>query len=81
MVRDALAWPDNDVVAIFPSGEFTRDALTQRCDALRDELEVVRGPWYRPSRIQIVDEIPDRDASGAYDKQKLRERAEAIMAQ
>ncbi|WP_303727206.1 class I adenylate-forming enzyme family protein [Denitrobacterium detoxificans] len=52
MVRDALAWPDNDVVAIFPSGEFTRDVLTQRCDALRDEL-VGRG--VRPqSRVAYV---------------------------
>ncbi|MCR5583756.1 MAG: long-chain fatty acid--CoA ligase [Eggerthellaceae bacterium] len=52
MVRDALAWPDNDVVAIFPSGEFTRDALAQRCDALRDEL-VGRG--VRPqSRVAYV---------------------------
>ena len=82
-VRAAVAHPISDAA----DGEHifawvTLDEGVQYTEEqLGSELEVVRGPWYRPSRIQIVDEIPDRDASGAYDKQKLRERAEAIMAQ
>ena len=82
-VRAAVAHPISDAA----DGEhiFAWVALDEGVryteEQLGSELEVVRGPWYRPSRIQIVDEIPDRDASGAYDKQKLRERAEAIMAQ
>lgn len=38
MVRDALSWQENDVMVVSASGEFTRDQVVQRCEALRDEL-------------------------------------------
>ncbi len=80
-VRMAIAHPisnSKDGEHIFAWVELEEGSNLSEED-MGNELEVVRGPWYRPSHIEIVEKIPERKNSGAFDKQALRKRAETML--
>lgn len=80
-VRMAIAHPisdSKDGEHIFAWVELEEGSNLSEED-MGNELEVVRGPWYRPSHIEIVGKIPERKNSGAFDKQALRKRAETML--
>lgn len=48
--------------------------------ALGGRVEEELGAWYRPSRIEVIEEMPTKSALAKFDKALLRDRAEALVS-